>query len=99
MDTGKVSELLHIVERCAGHSGKLSFLSGAAMKELLKINEEVKMAAARDVEAEKEQVARAIPSTPEPEEERNIKPTEDTMVKPSVFPADSRTATIADRRV
>lgn len=106
LDFERIHSLLNTVHLCAGVGPKLTSIGNAAMAELTKINDAIKVAAR---EAEEERRARAIPSAPaendpsmpEPDEDvkRNIKPTEDTMVKPSAYPADSRTATIADRRV
>lgn len=50
--------LLHIVEKCAGHSGKLGHLSNAAMKELLEINDGIRDDAIKSKEAEAAEAAR-----------------------------------------
>ena len=45
VDLQQAGLLLHIVEKCAGHSGKLGALSNAAMTGLMNINEGIKKAA------------------------------------------------------
>lgn len=45
VDLEYVSFLLNIVDRCAGHSGKLNSLSNFAMQELLDMNEAIRKAA------------------------------------------------------
>jgi hypothetical protein len=40
-DVSEAAELLNIVEKCAGHSGKLGHLSNAAMGRLLEINKQI----------------------------------------------------------
>ena len=86
MDHDKVFKLLGIVKECAGHTGKLAAISNAAMKELFELNDKLKVTAIK-----------ANPPTPvEPEPETRD---EEPNVRPSVYPGDSETATIADRRI
>lgn len=98
-----VSELLNIVEKCAGHIGKLQYISNEAMKQLLELNEQIRLDGVKAKEAAEAKAAaaalRARPRTTPP-----IKPTveEDESgddVKAKVYPGDSETETIADRRI
>lgn len=93
MDHDKVSKLLGIVEKCAAHGTKLASISNAALAELLELNDRLKQEAAKaNIQAE---VKRAfVPAT-----SINQVPSEDADIKPSVYPGDSATATLADRRV
>lgn len=94
-DMSRAAALLHIVEKCAGHSGKLGSLSNAAMSALLKINDGIKAKAIEDAEAERAEAARNRPKVIEPEP---LEPN-DGNTRPTVYPGDSQTATIADRRL
>lgn len=91
-DHEHVSHLLNIVAQCAGHSGKLGSLSNAAMAELLELNAKIKEAGvARQKQAQADEA--------EAKAEETVKETEDTSLRPSVFPRDSQTATIADANI
>lgn len=93
-DHEHVSHLLNIVAQCAGHSGKLGSLSNAAMAELLKLNAKIKEAGvARQKQAQVDEA--------EAKAEKTVNEQEDpgADLKPSVFPQDSQTATIADNNI
>ena len=49
--------LLEVTEKCAQHSGKLNSLGGAALSELLAMNEEVRAEAAAKAKAQAEKDA------------------------------------------
>ena len=94
-DHEHVSHLLNIVAQCAGHSGKLGAISNEAMAELLDLNAKMhvkgmeRRKAAQAEEASKKQAA--VEETEEKAEEAPL--------RPSVFPRDSQTATIADANI
>jgi hypothetical protein len=93
-DHEHVSHLLNIVAQCAGHSGKLGSLSNAAMAELLELNAKIKEAGvARQKEAQAEKASKKQAAVEETEEET------EAPLRPSVFPRDSQTATIADENI
>ena len=94
-DHEHVSHLLNIVAQCAGHGGKLGSLSNAAMAELSDLNAKIKEASvAKQKQLAKDNAeAKAVPT------EELVEEAEDEVVRPSVYPADSQTATIADRRL
>ena len=52
--------LLQIVEKCAGHAGKLGNIQSWAMDELLKMNGELKDVAAEKVKAEQQVAASKV---------------------------------------
>ena len=129
VDFQRSAELLHIVEKCAGHGPKLNAIASAAMAELLELNDKLKAVAletekklqakqAEDkakVQAKLEADARAQEETltrprmtPAPRTEpaptvrgtpADTFGTQDPDVRPTVYPSDSNTATIADRRL
>ena len=122
VDFQRSAELLHIVEKCAGHGPKLNAIASAAMAELLELNDKLKAVAleaekklqAKQVEdrakeqAKLEAEARAQEETltrPRMTPEPSVRGTPDTFDKPdadarpTVYPNDSATATIADRRL
>ena len=112
VDFGRSAELLHIVEKCAGHGPRLNALATAAMDELLKVNAalqdlatkkaegerkakaeaDAKAQAKLDAQAAAEDKARVAPPTP-------TRRPEEPDARPPVYPSDSETATIADRRM
>lgn len=59
VDYEEISNLLNIVDKCAGHSGKLNSISNVAMNELLGINEKIRVDAAKRAEVEKSRQAKA----------------------------------------
>jgi hypothetical protein len=61
VDYEEISNLLNIVDKCAGHSGKLNSISNVAMSELLGINEKIRADAAKRKEAEKARQVKAQP--------------------------------------
>lgn len=65
IDYDRVSALLNIVEKAAGHSGKLGALSNAAQSELLALNEKIRTEAAKAAAAA---TAAAQPKVIEPED-------------------------------
>lgn len=70
-DLHRVWALLEIVEKCAGHSGKLSAISNAATRELLDMNEDIRQ------EAMANRVVAPPPRDAEPaEEDVEIDPTD-----------------------
>lgn len=101
----RVYGLLHIVEKCSGHSGKLSSLSNAAMKELLEVNEAVRQEAIAEAQkqakAQAELDAKAAVKREDDirREEATPRRSEEPNIRPSIYPGDSETATIADRRI
>ena len=101
-DHEHVSHLLNIVAQCAGHSGKLGSISNAAMAELLELNAKIK---AQAVEAQKERERQegldraAAQADVEPVVEPEPEVDDDGVLRPTVYPSDSETATIADRRL
>lgn len=92
-DAEMAAQLLHIVEKCAGHSGKLGSLSNAAMSALLKINDNIKVRAMDEAKAKAEEDAANQAAVAEQHEDVD---TTDDRLKPSTHPQGSRTATIAD---
>jgi hypothetical protein len=54
VDFEKAAQLLQIVDKCAGHSGKLSHLSNAAMTGLFQINERIEKDATEERKKESE---------------------------------------------
>lgn len=129
IDFARAAQLLDVVHQCAGVGPKLTSLGNAAMTELTKMNDAIKVAA---IEAEKVRVAEEAekqaqrnathkvmtdtqrqgltptidptgdPTKPDPDERllSKVRPDPDVPVThPSVHPADSQTATIADRRL
>lgn len=99
-DHERISALLNIVEKCAGHSGKLGALSNMAMSELLEANEQIRERAIKaktDIEARLAQKKTVVdehddyPTDAAEEEDANF-------VKPPTYPAGSNTATIADNK-
>lgn len=129
MDINRAGTLLHIVEKCAGHSGKLGSLASAAMDELLAINEQLRLEAVKaaaeqkakddaeakakadaaakqkaDEEAKDETARRAIIARQRegarviPAQTLGLR-SEEADAKVPVYPNDSNTATIADRRL
>lgn len=58
VDYEEISNLLNIVDKCAGHSGKLNSISNVAMNELLGINEKIRADAAKRNEVEKARQAK-----------------------------------------
>lgn len=102
IDFARAQQLLSVVHDCAGVGPKLTSLGNAAMTELTKMNDAIKVAA---IEAEKERVRQegidraaqinptGDPTQPDPDEELL------SNVRPSVHPSDSRTATIADSNI
>lgn len=129
VDFKRSAELLHIVEKCAGHGPKLNAIASAAMAELLELNDQLKEAALKverklqadrataeatakaqqeaDARAEEERISPRLPLRPTTSTDpaRTIasqpymSPSEEPDIRPSVYPQDSNTATIADRRV
>lgn len=97
-DHDRVSALLNIVAQCAGHSGKLGALSNAAMAELLEGNKHLHEKAVAKKKQVEEADAKMKADQVEVEEE-NEEEEQDGTIKPSVFPRDSNTATIADNNV
>lgn len=112
VDFQRSAELLHIVEKCAGHGPKLNALATAAMNELLELNEDLKQKA---IEVEKKLAderavvkakadAKQAEVTRREEEAARPKPVvesrrEEPDVRPPIYPQDSETATVADRRM
>lgn len=101
IDFERAAQLLRVVHDCAGIGPKLTNLGNAAMTELTKMNDAIKVAAQ---EAEKERrvtEARNQPTVRPNTDPTASEPDEDLLgrVHPSVHPADSQTATIADRRL
>lgn len=127
VDFQRSAELLHIVEKCAGHGPKLNALATAAMNELLDLNDKLKVVAikaeqeaaklraegeakerakveaeARAQEAAAARQPRIIPTFEGPREMSTSAQADtsgDPNVRPQVYPSDSNTATIADRRL
>lgn len=98
-DHDRVSALLNIVAKCAGHSGKLSSISNAAMAELIEANDQIKQKAlAQKAKVDADEATKKAEPT-EVVEKEHVEEIGPNMVRPSVFPADSQTATIADRRI
>lgn len=100
IDFGRCAMLLDVVHKCATVGPKLTSLGNAAMTELTKLNDTIKVAAQeaelerRRVEAE-EQVAAQAKANAEAEAE------DDAMAKPIAprsFPS-SKTETVADNNV
>lgn len=96
-DMQTAAALLHIVEKCAGHSGKLGSLSNAAMAALMKINDSIKVKASEEAKAKAEEEA-ALKAAERDEKDDGDDKADGTFA-PSVFPRDSQTATIADNNV
>ena len=102
LDDVRISNLLAIVREAAAHSAKLTHIGSAAMTELFALNdqlrieavEETKKQAALKAEADAKDAARRAPIEP-----RQPGPDESPDARPSVYPGDSNTATIADRRM
>ena len=87
LDVERTQALLEIVEKCAGHTGKLGSISSAALGELMEMNEALRissMKASKPVIADKPKVTPISPVSDET-------PTTETL--------SSETATITDRRV
>jgi hypothetical protein len=128
VDFRRSAELLHIVEKCAGHGPRLSAIANAAMTELTDLNENIKVAAQEaekkaaaqraeenakiqakldaDARAEEEAATRQpriIPTFEGPKVAPRtgfVRPNDEKPdIRPNVYPGDSQTATIADRRV
>lgn len=80
VDWRHVEILLNVAEKCTGHTGKLSSLMSAAIKELLAINDEVKADAVAEAEAAKQAEIDAQPKMiPAPaEDDEETKPTTPT---------------------
>ena len=104
VDHGHVSDLLNIIEKCAGHTGKLSFIANEAMSQLLTLNEQIRVDAVKAKEAAEAKAAAAVAKA-KPKAVPSIKPPKDEDeddtgdTKPKSFPSDSATDTIADRRI
>lgn len=98
-DATMAAQLLHIVEKCAGHSGKLGALSNAAMTALMKINDDIKAKATEDNAAAEKQ--RLSHEAVEVMAATRAEYTGDVggNVRPKVYPSGSQTETIADRRL
>lgn len=93
-DHEHVSHLLNIVAQCAGHSGKLGSLSNAAMAELLELNAKIKEAGvARQKQAQADEAEAKVEETGEEQEDLGLDR------RPSSWPSDSQTATIADANI
>lgn len=102
IDFERAAQLLRVVHDCAGVGPKLTSLGNAAMTELTKINDAIKVAAA---EAEKERLVQeghdrvaaldpvADPTKPDPDEDLLGR------IHPASYPQDSQTATIADNNI
>lgn len=101
IDFERAAQLLRVVHDCAGVGPKLTSLGNAAMTELTKINDAIKVAA---VEAEKERLLQegrdraaldpaADPTEPDPDEDLLGR------IHPASYPQDSQTATIADNNI
>jgi hypothetical protein len=101
IDFERAAQLLRVVHDCAGVGPKLTSLGNAAMTELTKMNDAIKVAA---IEAEKERLLQEgrdrvlLDSTADPTEPD---PDEDLLgrIQPSSYPQDSQTATIADANI
>jgi len=66
VDFDRVEKLLSVAEKCTGHSGKLSNLQNAAIKELTDINEKIKAQSTSEANkaAEAQQKASGLPAQP-----------------------------------
>ncbi len=71
LDFEKIAALLSVIEKCAGHSGKLGSIANAAMAELLTLNDKIKA----------EATAKAVVAD-EPVEESEDAPDEDEPTQP-----------------
>ena len=99
IDHDRVANLLAIVRECSGHTGKLASISNAAMKELLELNDQLKEEAMKanadeakrrqQIEARRQQLAAQSQGTIVEGADRPV----------PIYPSDSETASIADRRI
>ena len=95
----RVEGLLNIVRECANHTGKLSSISNAAMKELSELNDRLKEDATRANadEAKRRQQIEARRQQAQEREQGTVVEGADRPVP--IYPSDSETASIADRRI
>jgi hypothetical protein len=112
VDFPRVHMLLNIVQLSAGHGPRLSQIGNTAMAELNVLNNKLKIAAQEEekkavklrAEADaKERAKVEAANAPPPPSRRTVATTvtadEEADVEPNVYPGDSETATIADRRL
>jgi len=112
VDFQRVHMLLNIVQLSAGHGPRLSQIGNTAMAELNVLNDKLKIAAQEEekkavklrAEADaKERAKVEAANAPPPPSRRTVVPPvtadEEADVQPNVYPGDSETATIADRRL
>ena len=112
LDDVRVSNLLLIVRESAAHSAKLTHIGSAAMTELFALNEQLRLEAVEETKRQAKLKADADakaseprvpieprPTTNAPSRPDFVRPDEMPNVRPNVYPNDSQTATIADRRV
>lgn len=113
IDFERVHMLLNTVHLCAGVGPKLTSLGNAAMTELTDLNDKIKVAAQEEEKklaakrAEEDAKIRAKLEADEREANASPKPVlrprepsdENPNIRPSIYPGDSETATIADRRM
>ena len=99
IDHQRVEGLLNIVRECANHTGKLSSISNAAMKELSDLNDHLKEEAyiATANEAKRRQQIEARRQQAQEREQGTVVGGVDRPVP--IYPSDSETASIADRRI
>lgn len=92
LDLERASTLLNIIEKCADHGNQLNHLSAAARAELGKINDSLKPKPALvPTPSVRSKGLAAV--------EKELEAAGEGDAKPSVYPGDSETATIADRRI
>ena len=99
IDHQRVSTLLNIVEQTSHHGTKLASIGNAALKELAELNDQLKEEATKanadeakrrqQIEARRQQLAAQGQGTVVEGADRPV----------PIYPSDSETATIADRRI
>lgn len=110
IDFERAAMLLNLIEKQATVAPRATHIGSAAHSELMKLNDSIKVAA-REAEVERRKVE-SIPQNqildaggnpteddltdPDPELVDEIEP---DVQRPAVYPKDSQTATIADRRL
>lgn len=92
IDFARVQQLLDVVHMCAGVGPKLTSLGNAAMTELTKMNDAIKVAS-REAEEERRQ-AEGVAQNQVLEDA-----SEDKVRRPASYPSDSQTATLADANI
>jgi hypothetical protein len=102
VDFQRSAELLHIIEKCAGHGPKLNAIASTAMNELLELNDKLQALAVKAQQETAKLKAEADAKTQAKMDAQNAltdRRSGESDAHPSIYPQDSQTATIADRRV